>query len=321
MASSMNNSEKSFEDDGGNGFNGGGFLFNDDGGIRNGERRTAARKLPSSSSSPSKRTLEPNEDSKLKKLVAKFGAKSWNSIAQHITGRSAKSCRLRRFNQLDPKITKRGFSEEEEQKLLAAQKLYGNKWATISRLFSGRTDNSLNNHWHIMMARKQREHAIALRIRNKKPTLDNQTTQNVFTSNNHATATNGSGTSSYIEESSSTYANLTTMIASSSRSNIPMVLGNNSSHGSKMGLFGEKRVTFENFDEKQFFYGWNNINGSRSVEKHNLSDLNGTCVLTLRCPSLTFSELVIYREVVADVTNYKLHGIREEIQSQNAKVE
>ncbi|MED6176484.1 hypothetical protein PIB30_088605 [Stylosanthes scabra] len=55
-ASSMNDGEKSFEDDGGNGFDGGGFLFNGDGGIRDGERRTAARMLPSSSSSPSKQS-------------------------------------------------------------------------------------------------------------------------------------------------------------------------------------------------------------------------------------------------------------------------
>ncbi|CAL5393773.1 unnamed protein product [Camellia sinensis] len=37
------------------------------------------------------------------------------------------------FNQLDPRINKRAFSEEEEERLLAAHRMYGNKWAMITR--------------------------------------------------------------------------------------------------------------------------------------------------------------------------------------------
>ncbi|XP_026459063.1 transcription factor MYB117-like [Papaver somniferum] len=55
----------------------------------------------------------PAEDSKLKELVSQYG----------------KSCRLRWFNQLDPRINRRAFSEEEEERLLAA---YGNRWAMIT---------------------------------------------------------------------------------------------------------------------------------------------------------------------------------------------
>ncbi|KAI7990392.1 Transcription factor CSA [Camellia lanceoleosa] len=44
-----------------------------------------------------------------------------------------KSCRLRLFNQLDPRINKRAFTEEEEERLLAAHEMYGNKWAKIAR--------------------------------------------------------------------------------------------------------------------------------------------------------------------------------------------
>ncbi|XP_010451793.1 PREDICTED: transcription factor WER-like [Camelina sativa] len=94
------------------------------------------------------------EDLKLKGLVAISGPRNWTQIEKKMHGRTAKTCRSRWFNHLDPRINDDAFSDEENKKLLEAHKELGSKWSKIARRFNGRTDRAVHNQWDKLMKQK-----------------------------------------------------------------------------------------------------------------------------------------------------------------------
>lgn len=68
----------------------------------------------------------------------KYGKNQWSRIASLLHRKSAKQCKARWFEWLDPSIKKTEWSREEDEKLLHMAKLMPTQWRTISQMI-GRT--------------------------------------------------------------------------------------------------------------------------------------------------------------------------------------
>lgn len=94
------------------------------------------------------------EDDIIIEMVQKYGPKKWSTIAQALPGRIGKQCRERWHNHLNPGINKDAWTQEEEITLIHAHRMYGNKWAELTKFLPGRTDNSIKNHWNSSVKKK-----------------------------------------------------------------------------------------------------------------------------------------------------------------------
>jgi hypothetical protein len=86
------------------------------------------------------------EDLLLETLVASE-PRNWGQVSQHIPGRTAKQCRERWCNHLDPRIKKCSWSADEDATLMEMYKRIGQKWAQISKVLPGRTENAVKIRW------------------------------------------------------------------------------------------------------------------------------------------------------------------------------
>lgn len=96
------------------------------------------------------------EDEILKAAVMKYGKNQWARVASLLSRKSAKQCKARWYEWLDPSIKKTEWSREEEEKLLHLAKLMPNQWRSIAPMV-GRTAGQCIEHYERLLDQAQSE--------------------------------------------------------------------------------------------------------------------------------------------------------------------
>ncbi|KAL8435322.1 hypothetical protein ACSSS7_002575 [Eimeria intestinalis] len=95
-----------------------------------------------------------SEDEILKAAVMKYGLNNWSRVASLLVKKSAKQCKARWYEWLDPSVKKTEWTLEEEEKLLHLAKIMPSQWRTIAPIV-GRTAYQCLMHYEELLDQAQ----------------------------------------------------------------------------------------------------------------------------------------------------------------------
>lgn len=94
------------------------------------------------------------EDQIIVDYVKNNGPQNWPGLCELIKNRSPKQCRERWFNHLDPNVTLKPWTPDEDEIIFSNINKYGKKWSVIAKLLPGRTDNAIKNRWNSSISKR-----------------------------------------------------------------------------------------------------------------------------------------------------------------------
>ena len=108
----------------------------------------------------------PDEDDALRQCVVEERITDWIEVSNRVAGRTAKQCRERWQNHLDPTLRTGPFTVEEDLLLERAVRELGTHWKEIALRIEGRSENACKNRWN---STSRRRGATAQRRRRPRP--------------------------------------------------------------------------------------------------------------------------------------------------------
>ena len=94
------------------------------------------------------RSWLPSEDELVRALVAQHGPRKWTLIASRLKNKTQKQVYARWRDYLQPGLTTKPWTKEEQERLVELQAHVGNQWAVLARLMPGRSPNAIKNRFH-----------------------------------------------------------------------------------------------------------------------------------------------------------------------------
>ncbi|KAG6176601.1 hypothetical protein E4U36_007866 [Claviceps purpurea] len=98
----------------------------------------------------------PSEDYLLKSRILDEGARDWIEVSRFVGSRSAKQCRERWYQVLDPRLDHGPITREEGDFISNWVARKGQQWAEIARQLKGRNDNGVKNWYNGIQKKMER---------------------------------------------------------------------------------------------------------------------------------------------------------------------
>ena len=94
----------------------------------------------------------------------KYGLNQWARISSLLTRKSAKQCKARWYEWLDPSIKKTEWTREEDEKLLHLAKVMPTQWRTIAPMVGRTAQQCLERYERLLCAPFAAPHFLVLLV-------------------------------------------------------------------------------------------------------------------------------------------------------------